>query len=244
MEQLYPTAHIAAIPDDFGKTVLMPGDPLRAKFIAENFLENTRLVNNIRGIQGYTGRYQGVPVSVMASGMGIPSMGIYSYELYRFFGVESIIRIGTAGSIADGVRVRDVVFGLGASTDSAFATQYGLPGSFAPTADYKLLSTAVFHAEALGARYHVGGILSTDRFYDADTDALSRWARMGILAVDMEAAGLYMNAAYCKKRALTVCTVSNHILTGEETTAKERETSFTTMMEIALRTAVSAESFS
>ena len=237
----YPTPHIGATPADFAPTVLMPGDPLRAKFIAEHYLERAVLVNNIRGIQGYTGYYGDTRVSVMASGMGIPSIGIYATELYAAFGVENIIRIGSCGSIADHVHVRDLVLALGASTDSAFLTQYALPGTFAPTADYTLLSAAARTAQKRGAVYHVGSLLSSDRYYDDDESALGRWAKMGILAVDMEAAGLYAVAARRKKRALAICTVSNHILTGEETTAKEREESFTAMMETALGVAVLME---
>ncbi len=233
----YPTPHNSATPADFAKTVLMPGDPLRAKFIAEHFLTDARLVNNVRGIQGYTGTYKGHRVSVMASGMGMPSIGIYSYELFAFYGVENIMRIGSAGAMQPDIRVRDIVFGMSACTNSAWATQYGLPGTYAPTASYKLLKTAVGEAEKLGARYHVGSLLSSDTFYSEDREASAKWAKMGVMAVEMEAAALYMNAALLKKNALALCTISDHLLTGEVTTAEERQNSFTQMMEVALNTA-------
>ncbi len=238
MKKLYPTPHINATPDDFAKTVLMPGDPLRSEFIAKNFLSNARLVNNVRGIHGYTGSYKGVPVSVMASGMGMPSIGIYSYELYNFFGVENIMRIGSAGSIKENVKVRDIVIGMGACTNSAFANQYRLPGSFAPIASYKMMSVAIEAAKAHGATYHVGNLLSSDNFYNDDTEAAAMWQKMGVMAIEMEAAALYMTAARAGKNALAICTVSDHILTGEATSSEERQNSFTQMMEIALDTAV------
>lgn len=234
----YPTPHNSASPEDFAKTVLMPGDPLRAKFIAETFLKDAKLVNNVRGIGGYTGTYKGTRVSVMASGMGMPSMGIYSYELYNFYGVENIMRIGSAGAINMGIKVRDLVFGMGACTNSNFASQYKLPGTFAATASYKLLSLAVAQAEKLGARYHVGNLLSSDTFYNDDVTATEQWAKMGVMAIEMEAAALYMTAARAGKNALAFCTISDHILTGEATTAEERQVTFTTMMEVALETAV------
>lgn len=243
----YPTPHINAKPGDFGKTVLMPGDPLRAQFIAETFLERPVLVNNVRGVQGYTGMYQGVRVSVMASGMGMPSIGIYSHELYNVFGVENIIRVGSAGALQAYVQVRDVVLGQGACTDSNWAGQFHLAGTFAPLGSFALLEKAVAAAQAAGARYHVGNLLSSDCFYGdhvdvpAGLDANYGWKKMGILAIEMEAAALYMNAARYGKNALAICTVSDHILTGEATTAQERQTSFTQMMEIALETAVSME---
>lgn len=233
-----PTPHIKANPGDFAPTVLMPGDPLRAKFIAETYLTDAVLVNNVRGIQGYTGTYKGQRVSVMASGIGMPSIGIYSYELYHFFGVENIIRVGTAGAIHENVHVRDVVFAMSACTNSAYASQYRLPGTFVPTADYTLMKTAIDCAEHLGAAYHVGSCLSSDTFYCDDPTATAQWSKMGVLCIEMEAAALYMNAARCGKRALGIFTVSDHILTGEETTAEERQTTFTTMMEIALETAL------
>lgn len=233
----YPTPHINASPEDFAKTVLMPGDPLRSKFIAENFLDDAKLVNNVRGVQGYTGKYEGKPVTVMASGMGMPSIGIYSYELYNFFGVENIIRIGSTGSINEDVKVRDVVFALGASTNSNYARQFELPGVFAPIADFGLLKKAVDNAETLGASYHVGNVLSSDTFYDAQDDANDKWIKMGVLCIEMETAALYMNAAKAHKKALGMFTVSDHILTGEALSAEERQTSFRQMMEIALKTA-------
>lgn len=237
----YPTPHINAVPEDFAKTVLMPGDPLRSKFIAENFLTGARLVNNVRGVHGYTGTYKGVKVSVMASGMGIPSIGIYSYELYNFFGVENIIRIGSAGAMQENIKIRDIVIGQGACTNSNFVSQYGISGNFAPIADYKLLDLAVKSCEKIGARYHVGNLLSSDTFYSDDTAATPAWMKMGVMAVEMEAAGLYMNAARAGRRALAICTISDHLLTSEITTAEERQNSFTQMMEAALDVAVMAE---
>ncbi len=238
MGNLTPTPHNSGNPGDFAKTVLMPGDPLRAKFVAENFLCDPVLVNNVRGISGYTGTYKGERVSVMASGMGIPSIGIYSYELFHFYGVDNIIRIGSAGALQESIKVRDIVFGAGACTNSAYASQYGLSGTFAPIASFELLSTAVGIAESRGLRYHVGNLLSSDTFYSDDTEAAGKWAKMGVMAIEMEAAGLYMNAARAGKRALAICTVSDHIITGEVTTAEERQTTFTGMMEVALETAL------
>ena len=232
------TPHNSAILGDFAKTVLMPGDPLRAKFIAENFLENARLVNNVRGINGYTGTYQGTPVSVMASGMGIPSIGIYSYELYTQYGVENIMRIGSAGAMSEDVHVRDIVIGMGACTNSNFGDQYKLSGTFAPIASYTMMRTAIESAEAVGARYHVGNILSSDTFYSDDEGGNAGWMKMGVLAVEMEAAGLYMTAARLKKNALAICTISDSLITGEALPPLERQNTFTQMMEIALRTAV------
>ncbi len=239
----YPTPHINAVPEDFAKTVLMPGDPLRAEFIAKNFLTDARLVNNVRGVNGYTGYYKDTRVSVMASGMGIPSIGIYSYELYNFFGVDNIIRVGSAGAINENIRVRDIVIGMGASTNSAFAHQYHLSGTFAPICSYGMLKACCECADEMGVRYHVGNLLSADTFYndnDGIPDAMSStlpWAKMGVMAVEMEAAGLYMNAARSGKNALAICTISDHIITGEATSAEERQTSFTDMMTLALETA-------
>lgn len=233
------TPHIKATSADFAKTVLMPGDPLRSKFVAETFLENPRLVNNVRGIQGYTGTYKGVPVSVMASGMGMPSIGIYSYELYNFFGVENIIRIGSAGGLADNVQLRDIIIGQGACTNSAYQDQYKLNGNYAPIASYELLSRAVEEAKAIGVRYQVGNLLSSDVFYHADPNFNQGWYKMGVLGVEMEAAALYMNAAAAGKRALAICTVSDHILRGEALDADARQTTFTDMMTIALNVAAS-----
>ena len=238
--KLYPTPHINATPDDIAKTVLMPGDPLRSEFVAKNFLENAKLFNNVRGVQGYTGTYEGTRVSVMASGMGIPSIGIYSYELYNFFGVENIIRIGSAGAMQPDVKIRDIIIGMGACTDSAYATQYGLGGTFAPICDYKLLGMATNVAKEKGYRYHVGNLLSSDVFYGDDLEKSKKWAKMGVLGVEMEAAGLYMNAARAGKSALAICTVSDSLITGEATDAEARQKSFTDMIELALRVAKKA----
>lgn len=234
----YPTPHINAKPGDFGRTVLMPGDPLRAKFIAENFLTNPVLVNNVRGVQGYTGEYKGIKVSVMASGMGMPSIGIYSYELFNFFDVDNIIRVGSAGGMQENVHVRDLVIGMGASTNSCYGAQFGLPGSFSAIASYPLMAAAIESAKENGANYHVGNILSSDTFYSDDAEASAKWRKLGVMAVEMEAAALYMNAARAGKNALAILTISDHLLTGEATTAEERQNSFTQMMEVALETAV------
>ena len=233
-----PTPHINAKEGDFAKTVLMPGDPLRSKFIAETYLANRRLVNDVRGVQGYTGTYKGVPVSVMASGMGMPSIGIYSYELFNFYGVENILRVGSAGAISEKLKVRDIVLGQGACTNSSFGDQFGFRGHFAPIADFGLLRCAAQIAEERGLRYAVGNLLSSDTFYDDDPTASSKWMKLGVMAIEMEAAALYYNAARSGKKALAVCTISDHILTGEETTAEERQVSFTQMMELALEVAV------
>lgn len=234
----YPTPHINAKPSDIAKTVLMPGDPLRSKFIAENFLENPVLFNNVRGIQGYTGTYKGVPVSVMASGMGMPSIGIYSYELYNAFGVDNIIRIGSAGALQDNVNVRDIVLGMGASTNSAYAKQFGAQGTLSAIANYELLRSAAETAEDMKLNFHVGNLLSSDTFYNDDPHANDAWLKMGVLAVEMEAAALYLNAARAGKRALAICTISDHIIKQEYLTAEERQTTFTEMMELALTVAV------
>lgn len=235
------TPHINAEKDAFGKTVLMPGDPLRSKFIAENYLENAKLVNNIRGIQGYTGTYKGTKISVMASGMGMPTIGIYSYELFNFFNVENIMRIGSTGSIQEKVKVRDIVIGMGACTNSNYASQYQLTGTFAPIASYPLMREAIAQAEKAGASYHVGNILSSDTFYSDNKTENESWKKMGVLCIEMEAAALYMNAARCGKNALAILTVSDSLVTGEETTAEERQNSFTQMMEIALNTAIAVD---
>ena len=235
-----PTPHISAKPGDFAKTVLMPGDPLRSQFIAETYLENRQLVNNVRGVQGYTGTYKGVPVSVMASGMGMPSIGIYSYELFNFYDVENILRVGSAGAISEKLHVRDIVLGQGACTNSAFGEQFGFRGHFAPIADFGLLRCAAEIAEERSLRYAVGNLLSSDTFYDDDATASAKWIKLGVMAIEMEAAALYYNAARAGKKALAICTISDHILTGEETTAEERQNSFTQMMELALEVAVRA----
>ncbi len=232
------TPHINAEKGDIAKTVLMPGDPLRSKFIAENFLESPVLFNNVRGIQGYTGTYKGHRVSVMASGMGIPSIGIYSYELYNFFDVENIIRVGSAGGLADDIRLRDIVIGLGANTNSNFASQFGLDGTVAPTCSYKLLNAAVSAADTLDIKIHVGNLYSSDIFYNADETVNLKQKELGALAVEMEAAGLYLNAMKAGKNALAICTVSDLPLTGESCTAEERQNTFTQMMRLALETAI------
>ncbi len=231
------TPHIAAENGAFAKTVLMPGDPLRAKFIAENFLENATLVNNVRGIQGYTGEYKGKKVSVMASGMGMPSISIYAYELYNFFGVENIIRVGTAGGMNKNVHIRDIVLGQGACTDTNFASQYNLNGNLCPIASFDLLKKAYDIAGTMGLKTHVGNLYSTDVFYNDDSTNTEKWSKLGVLAVEMEAAALYMTAQRFGKKALAICTVSDHLLTGESTSAEERQTTFTDMMRLALEVA-------
>ena len=230
------TPHNRAENGDFAKTVLMPGDPLRAKFIAETFLENPQLVNNVRGVQGYTGTYKGVPVSVMASGMGMPSIGIYSYELYTQYDVENIIRVGSAGAMRADLELGSVVAGQGACTNSSFADQYELGGSFAPICDFDLLMAAVDAARELGVKMPVGNLYSSDTFYDAAGRNM-RFQKMGVMAVEMEAAALYCNAAYTGKRALAICSISDNLITGEELSADERQTTFTNMMKIALEIA-------
>ena len=235
-----PTPHIEAKAGQIAKTVLMPGDPLRSKFIAETFLENPVLVNNVRGVQGYTGTWKGVPVTVMASGMGIPSIGIYSWELYNFYDVDNIIRVGSAGALADDLKLMDVVAGAGACTDSNFAHQFGINGTFAPIADYTLLSQAVAAAAANGVTLHVGNLYSSDTFYDAAGRNM-RFAKMGVMAVEMEAAALYCTAAYTGKRALAICSISDNLVNGTELSADERQTTFTNMMKIALEVAVKME---
>jgi purine-nucleoside phosphorylase len=231
------TPHNTAQPGQIAKTVLMPGDPLRAKFIAETYLQDAQLVNNVRGIQGYTGLWKGVPVTVMASGMGIPSIGIYSYELYHHYDVENILRIGSAGGLADELHLHDIVFGLGACTNSNYASQFGLNGTFAPTASWPLLRTAMDAAESLGLSPVVGNLLSADTFYHDDPAFNDQWKRMGVLAVEMEAAGLYLNAARAGKNALAICTVSDHLYRCEALPPEAREQTFTDMMELALETA-------
>ncbi len=231
-----PTPHIEASKGDFAKTVLMPGDPLRAKHIADTFLEDAVLVNNVRGVNGYTGMYHGKRVSVMASGMGIPSIGIYSYELFHYYDVENIIRIGTAGAISPKLKIRDLVLGMGACTDSNYAAQFDLPGTYAPIASYELLRDAEEAAKKMGFSYQVGNLVSSDVFY-SDRPTTEAWQKMGVLAVEMEAAALYMNAARAGKNALAICTISDSMVTGEETTAGERETSFNDMVKVALEVA-------
>lgn len=233
-----PTPHNGAHYGDIAKTVLMPGDPLRAKYIADHYLEDVRTFNEVRNMLGFTGTYQGQPVSVMGGGMGMPSIGIYSHELYEFYGVESIIRVGSAGGIADEVKVRDVVAGMGACTNSNYAHQYQLPGTYAPIASFDLLERAVAAGRDQGVELKVGNVLSSDTFYDDNDQATVSWQKMGVLAVEMEAAALYMNAARANKKALCLLTISDLPLKGESLSAEERQTSFTQMMEIALAVAI------
>lgn len=235
------TPHINAQKNDFAKTVLMPGDPLRSKFIAENFLDDAILINNVRGIQGYTGFYKGKKVSVMASGMGMPSISIYSYELFNFFDVENIIRVGSAGAIADNVNIGDLIIGMGASTNSNYMQNFNFPGSFSPIASYPLMKEAINQCNNANAKYHVGNIFSTDVFYAEDENVNNKFAQMGILAVEMEAAALYANAARYGKNALAICTVSDHIIKKEGLSAEERQTGFSEMIKIALETAIAFE---
>lgn len=237
MPNLTPTPHNAAKPEDIAKTVLMPGDPLRAKFIAENFLTDAVCVNTVRNMLAFTGNYQDKRVTVMGGGMGMPSVGIYTYELFNFYGVEKIIRIGSAGTLSDRAGLRDVVIGVGASTDSNYAHQYQLPGTFAPIADFGLARAAAEAGERLGIKTVAGNILSSDVFYSDDADSLKKWQKMGILAVEMEAAALYMNAARAGKRALCLLTISDSPMSGESLSAEERQNSFTDMMKLALEIA-------
>lgn len=235
---LYPTPHINSTPERIAETVLMPGDPKRAELVAKKFLDRAELFNNVRGVSGYTGIWKGERVSVMASGMGMPSIGIYSYELYNAFGVKNIIRIGSAGAMREDVRLRDIVLGMGACTDSAYGEQFGLGGVFAPICDYGLLRAAADIAAEKGINSHIGNILSSDVYYDDDPKRNIAWRKMGVLAVEMEAAALYMNAARAGKKALAICTVSNSLITGEELSADQRENSFGEMIELALDVAV------
>ena len=248
MNKFPSTPHINVLDEiGFGKTVLLPGDPLRAKLIAETFLEDRVLVNNVRGVNGYTGYYKGVKVSVMATGMGMPAMGIYSHELYNYFGVENIIRIGSAGSIQEHIKLYDLVIAQASCTDSNWASQFHIPGTFAPIASWELLTEAVKAAETHGATYHVGNVNCSDVFYgdhEGVPEGLGQLyglKKMGVMALEMESAALYMNAARYGKRALCICTISDHILTGEITTAEERQNSFTTRMKVALDVAVAME---
>lgn len=232
---LVPTPHIEAQLGDIAETILLPGDPLRAQFIAENFLENPVRYNTVRGMYGYTGYYKGKRISVQGSGMGMPSMGIYSYELINFYKVKNLIRIGSAGAISEKLNLYDIVIGMGACTDSNYAYQYNLPGTFAPIADYELLQKAVDNAKELGIDVTVGNIVSSDLFYGENgLEGLKSWKKMGALCVEMEAAALYMNAARAGAKALAILTISDCPLTGGETTSQERQTAFTKMMEIAL----------
>ena len=228
-----PTPHIGAKKGEIAPFVIMAGDPLRAKFMADHYLENPVLFNNVRGMLGFTGTYKGKPVSVMGHGMGIPSIGIYTYELFNFYGVKSIVRIGSCGACRKDLKIGDLVLAMGACTDSNYAAQYQLPGTFAPIADFGLLTKAVDTCKKLKYRYQVGNVVSSDTFY-SDTPGTDKWMKMGILAVEMEPAALYMNAARSGNKALALFTISDHILTGEATTAEERQTTFTKMMDVAL----------
>ena len=233
-----PTPHNEAVEGQIAPFVLMPGDPLRAKHLAETYLEDVEQFNGVRNMLGYTGTYEVRPVSVMGSGMGMPSIGIYSYELFNFYGVESIVRIGTAGGVAPDVRLRDIVLGMGACTDSNYAHQFNVPGTLAPIADFGLLSRAAAAGARLGYPTRVGNVLSSDVFYNDDPTAEQRWAKMGVLAVEMESAALYLNAMRAHKRALTVLTVTDVVSRGEALTAEERQESLTQMMEVALSLAL------
>ena len=235
-----PTPHNQATEGQIAKTVLMPGDPLRAKYVADTYLEDVTCFNQVRNMLGFTGTYKGKPVSVMGSGMGVPSIGIYSYELFNFYDVNNIIRIGTAGGLAPDVRLRDRVIGMGACTDSNYAAQFRMPGTLAPIADFGLLRKAVESAERLGYDYKVGNVLSSDVFYNDDETVNERWASMGVLAVEMESVALYLNAIRARKHALCLLTVSDLPLSGEGLPAEDRQTSFTQMMEVALEVAASS----
>jgi len=230
------TPHLEAKKGDIAETVLMPGDPQRARFIADNFLDNAVQYNNIRGMLGFTGKYKGIRLSVQGSGMGVPSMGIYSYELFKFYDVQNIIRIGTAGALHDDLRIGDIILAMGACTNSNYASQYNLSGVFAPIADFSLLDAAVAKAKGSKFSFMAGNILTSDTFYNADEKAAIMWKSMGVLAVEMECAALYMNAAFLRKRALGILTVSDHIFTGESSTPEQRRVSFTEMMQLALDT--------
>ena len=231
------TPHNSAVRGDIAETILLPGDPLRAKFIAENFLEDPVQFNTVRNMFGYTGTYKGKKISVMGTGMGVPSIGIYSYELIHFYGVKNLIRVGSCGALQGNLKLYDVIIGMGASTNSSYAHQYGLPGTYSATASWDLMYKAVRVAEEKGIPVHVGNILTSDTFYSADTDSIAKWQSMNILAVEMESFALYCNAAYAGVNALTILTVSDSIVNKEETTPEEREKSFTRMMEIALELA-------
>lgn len=229
-----PTPHNNAMPGDIAKTVLMPGDPLRAKYIAETYLENPVCFNTVRNMFGYTGMYKGKQVSVMGSGMGMPSIGLYSYELYHFYGVDNIFRIGSAGGLGEDIRLHDLVIAQGVCYDSNYGAQYHMPGTIAPLADFELLRKAVEIAESKGIAPKVGNVFSSDIFYNADETVAAKWRSMGVLATEMESAALYMNAMYAHKKALGMFTVSDHIFTGEALSAIDRQESFHQMMEVAL----------
>ncbi|MFC2579162.1 MAG: purine-nucleoside phosphorylase, partial [Bacteroidota bacterium] len=226
--------HIEAKEGEIAKTVIMAGDPLRAKFMAEKYLDNPTIYNQVRGMFGYTGTYKGKRVSIQGHGMGIPSIGIYTYELFNFYDVDTIIRVGSAGAIDDDLNIGDIVMGMGACTNSNYARQYNLCGTFAPIADFGLLSKAVSEAERQGFRYKVGNLYSSDTFYDDDENSLKQWQKMGVLAVEMEAPALYMNAARAGKKALCICTISDCPFKNIATTSEQRQTGFINMMEVAV----------
>lgn len=232
------TPHNQAGKGDIAKTVLMPGDPLRAKFLAETYLENVVQFNSVRNMLGYTGEYKGKKVSIMGSGMGMPSIGIYSHELFTQYDVENIIRIGSCGSLKENVHMRDIIIAQGACTDSSFASQYNLGGTFSAISSYDLLEKAVAKAKEKNINYHVGNVLASDYFYMAEGGSNLKWAKAGCLGVEMESYALFTTAAYLNKKALTLLTVSDSLVTSEETTADEREKTFTAMMEIALEVAI------
>ena len=227
-----PTPHIGAKFGEIAETVIMAGDPLRAKFMAERYLDTPVEFNHVRGMLGYTGTYKGKRVSVMGHGMGMPSIGIYTYELYNFYGVKTIIRVGSAGSISYDLHIGDIAIAMGACTNSNYVNQYGLPGLYAPIATFELVRDAAEACERFGYNYKVGNVFSSDNFY-GENPQNEKWMNMGVLAVEMEIAALYMNAARSGNRALGICTISDHILTGEATTAEERQTTFTHMMDVA-----------
>lgn len=229
------TPHISAQKGDFAKTVLMPGDPLRAKFIADTYLTNAKLVTSVRNVLGYTGFYKGKRVSVMASGMGQPSIGIYSYELYTYFGVETIIRIGTCGTFRADINLFDLLIAVGASTDSNWAGQFDLKGgSFSAIADFELAMKAYQRVKEAGLPVHAGNILSSDVFYDIDPNAWKKWATLGVIGVEMESFALYANAARLQKKALALLTVTDQIIRGEQATSEQRELGLRKMIEAAL----------
>lgn len=236
-----PTPHNSAACNDIAKTVIMPGDPLRAQYIAKNYLTEVNQFNSIRNIYGYTGKYKGKELSVMASGMGMPSMAIYSYELFKFYDVADIIRIGSAGTISDKADLRDIVIAMGTCTDSDYAKQYRLPGTYAPIADFGLLLKAYKQAEDMKLKVQVGNVVSTDVFYNDNPDYNKAWANMNVLAVEMESAALYMNAARLSKRALAMFTVSDNLMNGQALSAKERQEGFDNMIELSLETTICVE---
>lgn len=231
------TPHNTACPGDIAKTVIMPGDPLRVKYITETYLDDVKQFNSVRNIYGYTGTYRDMRISVMASGMGMPSMGIYSYELYKFYDVDSIIRIGSAGTISDKVDLRDIVLAMGTCTDSNYAMQYQLPGTYAPIADFNLLNNAYEQSKLYGIPVEIGNVVSTDVFYNDNQEYNKSWSKMNVLAVEMESAALYMNAARLSKKALAMFTISDNLLNGGSLSVEERQEGFDDMIKLSLETA-------